>query len=245
MEPKHYSRAPITESIIDYRTSGGSLESVVRFCDQVADEFPHREPQFEMTGTFGIEAGGQASAVASRTQIGFSVTSADRLYVIQPQVSGLTVSRLRPYETWERFSEEAFRIWRHYREVMAPEMITRLAVRNINRIDIPVGDKAVELSDYLRTLPDLSPDLPLPMNGFFMRVTLPVPQIFGSAIINQTIVPPPAEGFLSVLLDIDVFRSEGCPNDEASIRAFFEDLRRQKNSIFEACITDRSRELFQ
>ena len=78
-----------------------------------------------------------------------------------------------------------------------------------------------------------------------MQLQLPFPQIRGTAIINQTIVPPAREGTVVVVLDIDLFREQEVPQSEELIWEYFEQLHRTQNEIFEACITDETRRLFE
>jgi uncharacterized protein (TIGR04255 family) len=73
-------------------------------------------------------------------------------------LDGFAMSRLAPYENWNAVRDEARRLWDIYRSIAKPSKLIRLAVRYINRIDmpLPLGD----FKDYLRTVPDVSPDLP-------------------------------------------------------------------------------------
>ncbi len=78
-----------------------------------------------------------------------------------------------------------------------------------------------------------------------MQVQLPLDDIQATAVINQTIVPPPDMGVVSIILDVDVFRSVAVPQDESEIWSYFETLHIYKNKVFEASITNKTRELFQ
>ena len=49
---------------------------------------------------------------------------------------------------------------------------------------------------------------------------------------------------MSLLLDIDVSRMDELPQNDEGLWAFVDRIREYKNMIFEACITDRARELF-
>lgn len=121
--------------------------------------------------------------------------------------------------------------------------VIRLAVRYINRIDLPLP--VHDLKDYLRTVPEVSPDLPQGLAGYFMQVAIPQEDIKSTVLLNETIVPPAKPDVVSVVLDIDIFRTEDLPSEEEPMWGLFEELRIRKNSVFEACITDRTRELFQ
>jgi uncharacterized protein (TIGR04255 family) len=64
------------------------------------------------------------------------------------------MSHLAPYENWNAVRDEARRLWALYRSIAKPSKLIRLAVRYINRIDmpLPLGD----FKDYLRTVPDVT-----------------------------------------------------------------------------------------
>ena len=62
-------------------------------------------------------------------------------------------------------------------------------------------------------------------------------------VLNEALMPPPDPNVVSVLLDIDLFCEEPLPDNEDGLWALFEEMRDRKNQIFEACITDKTREL--
>ena len=114
----------------------------------------------------------------------------------------------------------------------------------MNRLDFPLPVK--DFSDYLRTAPQLSTDLPQGLSAYFMQLQLPMPDIRGACIINQTIIEPPVKpNTVPLVLDIDVFRAEDLPTSEAQLWEQLEQLRHAKNFVFESCITDEARRLFQ
>jgi uncharacterized protein (TIGR04255 family) len=189
-----------------------------------------------------VNPGISATASASQTQVGFKSLSADQKHVCLRRRAGFTFSRLAPYDRWRPFRDEARRLWTAYLEMCDPSSIDRLAVRYINRIDLPTA--AVEMKDYFRTSPEISPDLPQTMAGFFMQVLLPQSDIASKLMLNQTIVAPARPDCVSVILDLDLFRDEAVPQTESEIWDFFELLHVRKNEVFEACITDKTREVF-
>jgi uncharacterized protein (TIGR04255 family) len=162
--------------------------------------------------------------------------------VFQAQLNGFTFSRLAPYESWNRFCAEARRLWQIYRDCLKPAEVTRLAVRYLNRLDLP--GEHVEIKDFLLTAPEIAPGLPQTLAGFFMQLQLPIEDLRCKVLLNETIVEPVKSGTVSVVLDIDLFRTENLPQDEESIWNLYEQLHVKKNDIFEACITNRARELF-
>lgn len=241
-----YSRAPITEAIIDLRIASRSEFGIeqLRLCvDSEKVSYPKRETISLALGKMEIGAGGSTSATAKQEQIGFKLSSADGKYVWQARHDGFTLSRLAPYEDWNTFCCEARRLWQNYRASAEPVIVDRVAVRYINRIDLP--HRYVELKEYFRTSPEVSPELPPTLSGFFMQLQLPQTDLKGHLLIHQTIVPPDKPNVIPVILDIDLFRSDDVPNVEEEIWGYFEKLRIRKDEVFEACITDKTRELIR
>jgi uncharacterized protein (TIGR04255 family) len=79
-----------------------------------------------------------------------------------------------------------------------------------------------------------------------MQLQLPMPDIQGGCVINQTIIEPPIRpGTVPVVLDIDLFRSANLPTSEDQLWEQLEQLRHAKNHVFESCITPEARRLFQ
>lgn len=107
---------------------------------------------------------------------------------MQSRFNGLTFSRLAPYDSWEPFRNEARRRWEVHRKKSNPQSVDRIAVRYINRIGIPGG--AVDSKDYFRNSPEIAPELPQHLEGYFVQLRFEYPDARGHCLINQTIVPP-------------------------------------------------------
>jgi uncharacterized protein (TIGR04255 family) len=238
---RHYSRAPIAEAIIDFQVElpeGVDLSDLER-CQDAA--YPGRKALTGTNDRVGFRTEGSTSTTLR--QVGFLFASVDEKQLFEARCDGFTVHRLAPYQGWESFRDEARRLWDIYAQTAHPSKVARVALRYINRLDLPLP--VVELKDYLRTCPEVSPDLPRELEGFFLQLNIPQPDIKTSLLLRETVVPPAAPGVASVVLDIDLFRSHDIPPDDAGMWAFLESLRARKNKIFEACITDRTRQVIQ
>ena len=239
-----YPHAPITEAVIDIQVA--TSVSVDRLAEAVAGEsnYPTAEKLLTASGAmvFGPEANTFATAKAE--PVGYLCRSADGLHIYQARTNGFTFSRLAEYTSWAEVSVEARRLWEKYRTIATPTSITRIALRYVNRLDIPLPVQ--DFSTYLRTAPQLSSDLPQGLSGYFMQLQLPMPAIQGACVINQTIIEPPTKpSTVAVVLDIDVFRTSSVATDETQLWEQLEQLRHEKNRVFESCITDEARRLFQ
>jgi uncharacterized protein (TIGR04255 family) len=169
----------------------------------------------------------------------------DERNICQLNIDCFTISQLSPYVNWEHFRREAKRVWDIYRLNYKPSEIKKIGVRYINRIDIP--SPVVEIKDYLKTYPELSSDMPQVLSKFFMQIVTPVEVVGGFCIINQTITDPVVPETVSVILDIEVYKdfSSKTPQNDDEIWGIVENLRLEKNKVFEACITNKVRELIK
>lgn len=235
-EAVHYENAPITEAVIDIRVELSPGFSVGNGAD-----YPTIDPQHTNVGQ--IQLGPTPSATASSQLSGFVYKSSDSKQILQAQIGGFTFSRLAPYQRWELFRTEAKRLWAAYRRIATPIRASRIAVRYINRINIPLP--LHDLKDYLRTAPEVSPDLPQRLSGYLMQLAMPLEDIKGTAVITETIIPPPTPNLVSILLDIDVSIPITLPSDSDLIWEIFEKLREKKNLVFDACLTNKAKELFK
>lgn len=62
-------------------------------------------------------------------------------------------------------------------------------------------------------------------------------------VISEASAQPKRPDTVPIILDIDLFVEQPEIADEESLWGFFQKLRERKNLYFEACITDRTREL--
>jgi uncharacterized protein (TIGR04255 family) len=243
-ERRRYSRAPITEAMIDLRVSPSqeaTLAALTALHANIAENYPNKEALLVVQGE--MRAGASVGATASQTQVGFAFASSDSRQIIQARLDGFSFSRLAPYEHWEVFRDEAMRLWEIYQAIMSPTAINRLAVRYINRLDIPLPFR--DFKDYLRTFPEIPSDLSESISGYFMQLQIPKPEIEANLVLNQGVIPLPDDSVVSVLLDIDLFRFCDDLSNDSSFWDILEVLHEGIDQIFEACITDEMRELIK
>jgi uncharacterized protein (TIGR04255 family) len=244
MKVPHYTKAPITEALIDIQVrlpeqvATNALSTIVE-----ADEAKYRRPVALRQSTFEFRFGPEQQSGAQHEERGFLFPSADGKHVVQARRDGFTFSRLAPYDRWEDFRNEAKNLWLAYRNIATPETITRVAVKYVNRFDLVLPVK--DFGDFFKIYPEVPPELPQGLAGFFMQLQIPHDDLAAMLVLTQAIVPPPEAGIVSIVLDIDLF----CPNNpaptEEELWLLLERLHDRKNQIFESCITDATRELIR
>jgi uncharacterized protein (TIGR04255 family) len=240
---RHYANAPITEGLIDLGlelpsdVEVGSLDAVFQ---HVKGEYPTREERTLFEGR--LLAGAQLEASAKQTKVGYLFRSTDGKRVLQVRLDGFTFSRLKPYENWAALRDEARGLWGTYRELVRPIKVTRVAVRYINQIDVPMA--TIELKDYFRTFPEVSSDLSQDLGAFLMQLQIPQADLDAVLVLTQTGATPPRLGVASVILDIGLFREHCEFRSDDEVWEVLESFRDRKNEVFEGCITDKARHLF-
>jgi len=174
---------------------------------------------------------------------GYLYTSVDGKYIVQARLDGFTLSRLQPYDNWESFRDEGKRLWEHYIAIAMPNLVSRLALRYINRLELPMPFK--DFKEYILTTPEIAPALPQGLKTFFMRLEVPHDEYQAIAIVTETIEPPPNDQFLPLIFDIDVIHEAQFSPGSTEIWQTFEQLRNFKNEIFFNSLTDKAKELFK
>ncbi|PSM31678.1 TIGR04255 family protein [Haliangium sp. UPWRP_2] len=243
----HLDKAPITEALLDIRADlppEADLNTLARFQETIHARYPNRKDRIDWQGHLELsETSGPAMRQVSGGHNGYFFLSADARQVVQVRKDGFTFSRLKPYETWERLRDEARELWNLYRSILNPIRITRIAVRYVNRIEIPlpVGN----FRTWILTAPDIAPTLPQTLSGFLMRLTMPFALENAIAIVTQTLEPGQHSNSIPMIFDIDVYREQITDLASSDLWDDFEILRSVKNRVFFESITRKTEELFR
>ncbi len=248
VEVIHFPNAPITEALLDIRVKlppETSLATLASFQEGIKQRYPSRQERLAWEGHLEIKSTpvARVSQTAAGGPDGYLFTSADGRHVAQARLDGFTFSRLKPYNTWEALRDEAKGLWQHYIKVASPESVTRIALRYINRIEIPLPIQ--DFKEYILTTPEIAPDLPQGLNSFFMRLVIPDAKTQAAAIVTETVEPiDESSNRLPLILDIDVCRLAAFSVQDETLWETFEQLHDLKNEIFFKSITPKAKELF-
>ncbi|MFQ5779360.1 MAG: TIGR04255 family protein [Nitrospiria bacterium] len=240
---RHLDKAPITEALVDIRVKLrpdidlSTLESTYAL---FASEYPEKRKRIrvESKGDFKTRKSETTSVVD-----GYLCTSSEKKQVVQVRLDGFTFSRLKPYTTWEDLRKEALRLWQLYIRLVSPELITRVALRYINRLEIPLPIR--DFGDYLTAPPTIPQNLPQELTSFLTRNVIRERSLNFVAIISQSLEPVGASNVVPVILDIDVFKEVQYNVGTKEIWETIDQLREFKNKIFFESITDKIVELYK
>lgn len=243
---ERFRSAPIAEALIDIQVifpSPIDLNRLESFHDAIRGDYPAKQPRVKWQGEIQVGQGTVQQAVRHAAE-GFMFRALDGRRIVQARQDGYTFNWLKPYETWEVFRDEGRIHWERYRDTFHPEAATRLGLRYINRIELPVPFS--DFREFVKTAPDIADGMPQGLSGFFLRLEIPDSKRGLMAIVTETVEPLVDEGTrLPLLFDVDVFRVATFEPGSAAIWEMFEQMRDYKNEIFFASVTERAKEMFR
>ena len=203
-----YKRPPITETVIDIRCAELMPPKLV---DELAGKFKRSYPKQERT--FAMEVQLQENAASVRHQFtGYKLTSADGTEVVIIEPTYLASCRFPPYPGWPAFREKAEENWARCKAVAGYRRVQRLAVRYINRIDVPIVPGPTQIQEYLKIYPEVGDWV---VNQYTMQLISPLGLDGCQLVIHTNIVPSPLIGHGSVVFDIDVSKEGDVPQKQA------------------------------
>lgn len=241
---RHLTKAPITEALIDLRVilpSDFDAQEFSKLSDQLSAKYPKKEPRKLVSGSFGVREGKPFTGPTEYKGIdGFYYKSEDERNIVQFRSDGFTFNHLYPYTKWESVITEAKNMWELYCSLAKPEIISRVAVRYINRLELPLP---IEFERYLTAPPKIPDSLPQELSGFLTRILISEAGITANIVQSLDSSTKPDHGV--IILDIDVFEVKKSGFDKENVWSEFEQLRKFKNRIFFKSITEETARLYK
>jgi len=245
-----FPNPPITEALIDIRVDLPkeiTLDNLILFYDEVKERFPLKEEKVHWRTGFKVAAGDVPQISEHVAGVGgYLFRSSDKTKVVQSRLDGFTFNKLKPYEDWETFCDEARELWIKFLKIARPKNTTRLALRYINQIDIPLPFN--DFDEYILTIPEIAPGLPSALSEFLMKLVIPNDEIKSKAVILETMKNVEirnGQKVLPLVFDIDVFRLISLDPNSEEIWNIMGILRNFKNDIFFKSLTEKAKELFK
>jgi uncharacterized protein (TIGR04255 family) len=250
-EYAHLNKAPIVEALVDFRVrprDGLRVSDLEPIREELRGRYPTQKSIRQVKGQISVNVQDGAvhavqPAVHSAEVIGIRLESANGLHVLQAQLQGFTLSRLKPYDTWEALIEEARSLWDVYVAVAAPVSVTRVGTRYINRLELPLP--MLDFDEYLTRHPDVPVGVPEVISEFLSRVVAYESRLDASIVVTQALeTVAPGGNILPMLLDVDVFKLANFDVDSREYWELLAQFRTLKNAAFFGSITEKAKELF-
>ena len=236
---RHLSKAPIVEAVLDLRVACSAELDESSLQNQLKERLPDY-PKHDMVQETEVQLSPKRTKVIKDlVHVGLKFQSEDSFYVVQFNKDSFVFSRLKPYENWKKFSQEALRLWKIYCELLKPTEIGRIGLRFINRLAVEQEQK-VELADYYKRPPRPIEGLNWPLSGYLHRDVLQVLGTPYSVNVIKTVQRTQQEAGL--LLDIDVFMGKRLSFNELRISEHMNKMRWVKNKVFFSSLTEKALE---
>lgn len=240
-----YDKPPITEAVISLHLGNSVKQTdLERFAAKQKASFPRSETLMEHN--FKVEENKRPQASIAKR--GIRLTSKEQDRIIMVDSTQFAVIHLAPYKDWSLLFEDTKTQWKRFVGVTGEHNPKRISTRFINRIDIPIEDGgSLNLADYFAIGPSLPVDIKaLVMDEFHLAFgLLDRSKSFKHMLQIAKIPNSPLIDHVSIAIDIDVFSLAVLPLKDDELWQIVYSLRDLKNDLFEACITDKTRELFR
>ncbi len=240
----HLSQAPIVESVIDIRVASDVKWDEILLKKDLQNrlkDYPKieelREFRYHVSAASGSDQQTKHKA-EDLGCVGLKLHSEDGLHIVQFNQGAFVFSRLKPYQDWNQFTGEAFRLWEIYHTIFRPITIQRLGVRFINRI--PAQNDFLSLEDYFKNSPRELVELDWPQGGFLIHNVFQVPETDYAVNVVKTRVPPnTTDKEYGLILDIDVYSQSPFAYSDEDLKNCLNEMRWVKNKVFYTSITDK------
>ena len=240
-----YNNAPIQEAVFDIRVkkvSNIDIEYYKSLRETALSEYPKTKSKIQVSGKYRFEKSDFITEHGTPKEMGVIFTNEKGNKKVQFRKDGFTFNQLKPYTNWDKFSKEAFKYWNIYKNELQPDSIDRIALRYINKIDLPLTDD-LNFDDYFLNIPQLPSTFDQGYLSLYQRIKAQCS--IGDFIANVTSkFDKPEDNYLPFILDIDVFGLRDFSIDE-NLNEEFLKIRENKNEIFESFITNKTRDLFK
>ena len=166
----------------------------------------------------------------------------DEKRLVQIGQNLLTVNHLKPYDSWEQFLPFIQEGFKAYCEIAKPKGLRYLAIRYINRIEIPASN--TNLKGLFRIRPYIPSDLPQGIEAFLLGVNLPYEDVKDTVRIQIGSVNPDSPEMLVFILEISYIFAEPREISLEDVLRRVDKAHKYVENVFESCLTDELKQTF-
>ena len=240
---RKYKNPPVVEAVCEFRLSQDTpwdLTIPGLFYERVKDDFPHREQRVISDVELTREPHGLHQRTVTSERI--LLFSKDRKRIIQLGPRLLVINVLKPYPTWQGFKPIIEKSWNHLLEIVEVRGVDRIGLRYINQIDPP--SDTIELEEYFEFYPHIGKRLPQTLASFIVGAEFSYDEERDKCKVQ--LAPAIVHREKSALiLDIDYFLARPQSIDISMVMDWIEKAHSRVEEIFEGCITDKLRKMFE
>jgi len=241
---RKYKDAPIVEALCEFQFIPSQPWDITipgLLYEKINGEFPVKQQQIGYGLSFQPKEGMLEQKVEMSQRMQFF--RPDKSALVQVGLDLLTINNLKPYPTWEAFKPLILDNLIKYQEISKPKGFKRVGLRYINKIEFEKGP--IELTDYFNFYPFIPSGLPQMHETFQVRVEIPYQEGRDRLLLTLASMIPGKPEILSLMLDLNYIMAipERISIDQSS--DWIENAHTAIENAFEACITDKTRTLFE
>ena len=243
---RKYRNPPIVEALCEFRFDPGDPWDlavpglVYEELGGAGGRFPKRRQAANLEVELTLTDSGAQQQVARSERMQF--LRGDEKVLVQIGPNLLAVNHLKPYSSWQEFFSLVRDGFETYNKVTKPKGVKRIGVRYINRVEIP--EPSIRLEDFLEFRPYMGSNLRQEIAGPFV-VGVHIPYEDGRDVLRLQLssVRKDTPG-MALMLDLDYFLAQPGGVPLGGVLEWNDVAHGRVEEVFEACITDRLRQLF-
>lgn len=239
-----YGKPPAVEVIFNIRTALPQPIDPALFLDSVYKTFPNTFTEHKefrtLEGDVKVNVDGTTDGNVTSQLSGYRFMAPDKSMLAHYLLNGLTLNFLPPYAGYARSLQVFKEHWGLYKRLTGNAPVTALALRYIDRIDIPRDGDTMVLSDYFTIAP---PTHGLLAHGCYLQYFLNDEQRdIRARVIWSSLENKPDHW--SFALDTEATLDPAEVSEDASIWEHFTRLHDWCTNVFEQSLTPQCKQLF-
>lgn len=241
---RQYKKPPISQVVCEFQFVGASAWDWTipgLIYQEMGDAFPEKrqEKGVEIRITPNEQKVEQVLP-STLTKMQFLNASQSAMVQIGPDL--LAINILSGYPGWEGFRDLVQEQFNIYSRIAHPIGFKRIGLRYINRFEFT--EARIETTDYFNYYPKLPESIDQMHGPFSMQVLhFYDGERDGLSLRMGSAVPPTPK--VVIMLDLDYYLLKQKSVELIDGRSWIEQAHGRIETMFEACITDKARELFE
>jgi uncharacterized protein (TIGR04255 family) len=228
MMAQKYLNPPIVEVVAEFRLTTETKWDLTipgLLYEKLRDSFPHKEQ---------VKQEGQPERIR--------FLSPGKTMFVQVESRVLSVNCIKPYPSWDSFKPKIQEAFDKLRQILGSFELEGIALRFINRIEIPSA--GFDFEEYFNFRPFLGEKLPTPVVSFFVGCMFRFAKDRDLCRIHLTDAVPENQqsSAFNMVLEYFLLQQKAIPSEHAL--SWINEAHHRLEDIFEGSITDKLRQLF-
>ncbi len=243
---KKYKNSPILEAVCELRFELESIpdQSVIdSIFMALKNKFPERKKPTQQQIQFALNTEEKKEEFKHSSYSFDQFLSGDGKDLVQINGNIISIHRLRPYQSWEVFSETIALVLEVYGKNIKIKSLQRIGLRYINRVEIPVA--AFNEVEYFHWRPTTPDGIPANVSSFIVGAVFPFEgarDIAKVQLVSE--LPVPVADKSSFVFDIDYSLASSGAIEENDIKKWLVEAHDHIITIFESVFTEKTKALF-